>query len=186
MDNNNRDDVSLVQTKEAPNQLLSVDKTAILEYLDIVKSEYEIERNKKLSFENRAGLIMALLSAICIFLFEKVNLKCVFSLMFQPLTFLVLVRIICGFAVYICFIYTMVMIIRTIIVKQHSNFEVKSIDEDLLVEQRILALCRIIFTYRDIIVQHREINEKRANTFRKSLYGIFATFITIIVYIILV
>ena len=55
------------------NILPKIEETAILEYLDIVKSEYETERNKKQSFENRAGLIMALLGAICIFLFEKVG-----------------------------------------------------------------------------------------------------------------
>ena len=75
----------------------------------------------------------------------------------------------------------MVMIVLTIIVKQHNNFEVRNIDETLLGEQRLLALCKIIFTYRDIIVQHRELNEKRA--FRKSLYGICATLISVIIYI---
>lgn len=107
-------------------QAIEVSDTAIAEYLDIVKSEYENERNKKQSFENRAGLIMALLGAICIFLFEKVRLKEVFSLMVVPLTFLDFIKIISGVAVYIGFLFTMIMIMKTIIVKQHNNFEVKS------------------------------------------------------------
>ena len=105
-------------------QAIEVSDTPIVEYLEIVKSEYENGRNKKQSFENRAGLIMALLGAICIFLFEKVQLKEVFSLMVVPLTFLDFVKIISGVAVYIGFLFTMIMIMKTIIVKQHNNFEV--------------------------------------------------------------
>lgn len=164
-------------------QMPVVDNTAIAEYLEIVRSEYETERNKKQSFENRAGLIMALLGAICIFLFEKVKLQDIISLMNTPLTFLELAKIISGLAVYVCFTFTMIMIVLTIIVKQHENFEVRNIDEALLGEQRIYALCRIILTYKSIIIQHRELNEKRAAAFRKSLYGICSTLVSIIVYI---
>lgn len=112
--------------------LPKIEDTAILEYLDIVKSEYEIERNKKQSFENRAGLIMALLGAICIFLFEKVKLNDVFSFTTLPLNFLTLIKILSGLSVYVGFLFTMIMIIKTITVNQHNNFEVKSIDEYLL------------------------------------------------------
>lgn len=165
------------------SQIVKVEDTAIEEYLEIVKNEYETERNKKQSFENRAGLIMALLGAICIFLFEKVELSDIIALMTISLTFTDLIKIISGLAVYGSFIFTIIMIIKTINVKQHSNFEVKSIDEILLAEQRLVALCKIIFTYRDIIIQHRELNEKRAFAFRMSLYGISITLISIIVYI---
>lgn len=175
------DEQSTIATEQP--QIVKVEDTAIVEYLEIVKSEYETERNKKQSFENRAGLIMALLGAICIFLFEKVNLRDVIALMTISLTFTDLIRIISGLSVYGGLLFTMTMIIKTINVKQHSNFEVKSIDETLLAEQRLLSLCKIIFTYRDIIVQHRELNEKRATAFRMSLYGISITLIAIIVYI---
>lgn len=174
------------QTANSQPQLVEVNNTAIAEYLDIVKSEYETERNKKQSFENRAGLIMALLGAICIFLFEKVQLKDVFALMTIPLTFVDVLKIVSGLGVYIGFLFTMIMIIQTITVKQHNNFEVKSINETLLAEQRLSALCKVIFTYRDIIIQHRTLNETRATAFRRSLYGISGTLISIIVYITLV
>lgn len=174
------------QTASPQPQLVDVDNTAIVEYLDIVKSEYETERNKKQSFENRAGLIMALLGAVCIFLFEKVQLKEIFALTMKQLTFISFLKIVSGLGVYICFFFTMIMIIQTITVKQHNNFEVRNINETLLAEQRLLALCKIIFTYRDIIIQHRALNEMRATVFRKSLYGISTTLIFIILYITLV
>ena len=174
-------DLSVDEQAEA---LLS--NTAINEYLAIVRSEYEIERNKKQSFENRAGLIMALVGATCIFVFEQINLSSVFLLLFAPMTFLVFLKIVSGFGVYIGFAFTMTMIIRTISIKQHDNFEVKNIDEELLSEHRAPALIRIIKTYRAIIMQHRELNEIRAKSFRWSLYGVTATLITIVVYITLV
>lgn len=177
------DNIEQQSSTNVPHQMPNIDNTAIVVYLEIVRSEYETERNKKQSFENRAGLIMALLGAICIFLFEKVKLQDIFSLMTTPLTFIDLAKIISGLTVYVCFVFTMVMIVLTIIVKQHNNFEVRNIDETLLGEQRLLALCKIIFTYRDIIVQHRELNEKRAKAFRKSLYGICVTLISVIIYI---
>ena len=93
-----------------------IEETAILEYLDIVKNEYETERNKKQSLENRAGLIMALLGAICIFLFEKVKLNDIFSLATLPLNFLILTKILSGLTVYAGLLFTMIMIIKTIAV----------------------------------------------------------------------
>ncbi len=169
--------------KDEESQTIEVRDTAINEYFDIVKNEYEIERNKKQSFENRAGLILALLGAVGIFLFEHIDLKEVIILVTKSLNFLELMRIVLGFSIYISFLFTMVMIIKTITVKQHHNFEVKNIDEELIMEERTSSLIRLIFTYRDIIIQHRELNEIRAKTFRKSLYGICVTLITVIIYI---
>lgn len=157
--------------------------TVINEYLDVVRGEYEIERNKKQSFENRAGLILALVGAMCIFVFEQINLKTIFLLIGEPLTFITLLRIISGVGVYVGFALTFVNVVRTINVKQHENFEVKSIDEELLGQPRTVALVQIIFTYRDIVAQHRTMNEKRAKTLRYSLYGIVVALIAIVVYI---
>lgn len=179
-------DDSQVNNEPQPQQVPRIEDTAIVEYLDIVEREYEIERAKKQSFENRAGLVMALAGAICIFLFEKVQLTDIFLLMIEGLTFLKLVKIIMGLGVYCWFIFTMVMIIKTINIKKHRNFEVKNIDETLLGESRIVALCKIIFTYRDIILQHRKMNKKRAKVFRYSLYGISGTLFCVIFYIAMV
>lgn len=182
-ENDLKNNENQMQQTDTSSKLIEVSETAMLEYLEIIKSEYENERNKKQSFENRAGLIMALLGAICIFLFEKVQLKDVFALMTIPVTFIDLLEIFSGFAVYVGFIFTMTTIIETIVVKQHNNFEVKNITESLLIEQRIGALCRLIFTYRDIILQHRALNEKRAVAFKKSIIGISVTLVSVIIYI---
>lgn len=165
------------------NTNLIIDKdTAIVEYFELIQNEYNIERNKKESFESRSGLILALLGTISIFLFERIQLKDILPLIHAQLTFTNLIKIISCVFIYISFTFTMIMIIKTITVQQHDNFSVKNIDEELINTQRIHSLCKIIFTYRDIIIQHRQMNQKRAINFRNSLYGISFMIGFIIIY----
>ena len=56
-------------------QPVRVENTAILECLEVVMSEYKIERDKKQSFETRAGIIMALLGATCGIFFKTIKLN---------------------------------------------------------------------------------------------------------------
>ena len=81
-----------------------VDETAILEYLDILKTEYSFERDKKQSFESRAGGLLALLGAICIFYFQNIDVKDLVDMFFEPLTLVALIRIIAGVAMIISLI----------------------------------------------------------------------------------
>lgn len=168
------------------DDLTNVNETAIEEYFEVVKGEYDKERDKKQSFENRAGIILTLIGAICVFLFEKISMKEIIDMMYLTLNLFNLVKVIAGLAVYSGLIFTIIKTLKTIIVVKHDNFEVKNIDEELLNEEKFQALCRIIFTYRNIIIQHRELNEKRAKAFRSSLYGITVTLVATVVYISLV
>ena len=161
-----------------------VANTAMVEYYDIVKSEYETERNKKQSFENRAGLIMTFLGAILVFMFDKVSLREVYPLLTEtPLSFLTLLKILSNLGIYSSFIFTITMLVRTLSTNLHENFAVEEIDEELLGQPRYYSLCQIIFTYRDIITQHRNLNETRAKYYKKALYGIVVILISIIIFI---
>ncbi len=165
-------------------QNFSVENTAMEEYYDIVKSEYETERNKKQSFENRAGLIMTFLGAILVFMFDKVSLIEVYPLLTEtPLSFLMLLKILSILGIHSSFIFTITMLVRTLSTNLHENFDVEKIDEDLLGQPRDYALCQIIFTYRDIITQHRNLNESRAKHYKNALYGIVIILISLIIYI---
>ena len=126
---------------------------------------------------------MTLAGSLMLVFLGQIQLKDVFPLMTDILTFINLIKIIAGWLVYLGFGYTMWMLVKTINVKPHDNFAVHLINESLLKEQRTLVLKRIIFTYRDLILQHRTINEKRAESFKRSLYSILVTFISGIVYI---
>lgn len=156
--------------------------TAITEYLEVVKSEYDIERAKKESFENRAGIVLALIGTLAIFVLEVVKLNEILSLFSTTLTFWIFLKIVSGLSVYGGFVFTVVNVFHTISTKQHPNFEVKSIDESLLQENRMNALARLILTYKNIIIEHRELNENRAKTFKKSLLGCIISIIALVIY----
>lgn len=160
-----------IREDETANQEIAEDKTAIIEYFEVVRAEYEIERGKKSSLETRAGLIMGLLGVLSIFLFEHIKIKDIIILMKQSINFFLLIKIISGISVYISFFITLIFVFKIIISKKHPNFEVGNIDEEMLREKRIDALAKIIFTYRDVISMHREINENRAIDFKYSIYG---------------
>lgn len=171
------------RTKNTVESDLNIeDFTAAKEYLEIVKSEYEHELIKKQSFENRAGLILAFLGAVSVYLFENIHLKSILPLLSTSLTFLTFIEIVSLLGIYFAFIFTMYKVLSTISTKLLDNFQVKNIDEDLILEERFASLCRCIFTYRDIIIQNRELNEKKACSYKQSLYGISVMFVSIIIY----
>lgn len=157
--------------------------TAINEYLDIVKSEYEIERGKKESFENQAGIILALISALFVFVIEKININDIINLFSANLTFIIFLKIIFGICVFISLSYSLIFAVVTISTRKLDNFDVKSIDTKLLAEKRMNALARLILAYRNIILNHREINEKRAKTYKKSLCGSIVSIVSILIYL---
>lgn len=163
-------------------QSVRVENTAILECLEVVMSEYKIERDKKQSFETRAGIIMALLGATCGIFFKTIKLNNIIHLFFIPLSFINLIKILSVLFVYGGLIFTIIMVMKTIITKQHNNFNVICIKDELINQQRFESLRNITFAYREIILQHRDLNEKRANAFKNSLYGISTTLIAFIIF----
>ncbi|MCL2188754.1 MAG: hypothetical protein FWC16_07170 [Defluviitaleaceae bacterium] len=172
-----------VDETTTPPELLDISDTAILEYFDVVKKEYEIERNKKQSFEMRAGLVITVIAAISVFLFDRIRISDIIHSMVYPLTFAILIHILAGIMVYLGLAFTVIMVLRTISTSKYDNFEVKSIDEEMLGEERIKSLCMLIFTYKKIIIQHREVNGDKAIFYKKSLYGIVCTILCVITYI---
>ncbi|MCM1370314.1 MAG: hypothetical protein NC181_00215 [Clostridium sp.] len=159
---------------------------ATKELLDLVEKEYEIERNKKQSFENRAGLILTLLGIVFIFALEKVELKNVFSMFSQTLSFMDLIKIISGISVYFFLIFTFLMILKVLNVVEQTNFNVECLNDELLKTNYSDVISKIIYTYRDIIIGHRQLSERRAKIFKKVLYGMLITIISILIYLIVI
>lgn len=156
--------------------------TAITEYLEVVKSEYDIERAKKESFESRAGIILALIGTLAVFVLEMVNLNDILSSFSTTITFWIFLKIVSGLLVYGGFIFTVVNAFLTISTKKHANFEVKNIDESLIKENRMTALARLIFVYKNIIIEHRELNENRAKAFKRSILGCIISIVALVIY----
>lgn len=80
--------------------LPSIEDTAMSEYLELVQAEYQIERGKKESFENRAGIVMALIGALLVFVMENIPFNTIINLSKTPLTFVVWIKILIGFVSY--------------------------------------------------------------------------------------
>lgn len=165
----------------SPN-FISIETTAIPEYLEIMKSEYDIERSKKESFINRESILLALIGASMVMIFDEIDIHQLFILCDNPLTFFKLLNIISGFGVYLGLITAMISSLITLSTNRLNNFEVKNVNEYLLREQRIVALTRLIITYRDIIIQHRKENRKKASYFKISLISSGIAFGLIILY----
>lgn len=147
----------------------NIDDTAMVEYLELVQTEYQIERGKKDSFENRAGIIMAFVGALLVFVMDKVPLNDILALCKSPLTFVILVKIIMGIASYATLIFSLFFSFFTITTRKQENYPISEINLSYLAESRRDAIARITLKYKDIIINHRNHNEKRAYRFKISL-----------------
>jgi len=113
---------------------------------------------------------------------KTIKLNNIIHLFFIPLSFIDLIKILSVLFVYGGLIFTIIMVMKTIITKQHNNFNVICIKDELINQQRFESLRNITFAYREIILQHRDLNEKRASAFKNSLYGISTTLIAFIIF----
>lgn len=146
--------------------------------------EYAAERIKKQSFETRAGFIITLLSVISVYLLNKVLFADIFNcIVVLPFTFLKLLKIITGISAYFFLLIAIIMVIKVIGVKEHTNFDIKSIDSTLMCQPRVIGLDTIVLTYREVILMHRKLNEKRASALNRALYCILIILVAIILYV---
>ena len=139
------------------------------EILETIKLEYQMERNKKNSFETRAGFIIAFLSAIIISVIEKFNLKNTINLFNINLTFGILIKILSGIILIISLIFICFSVFQMINIKFYNNLEIKEINDEFLKQSRKKLLKLLIFMYRDIIEQHRKLHKKNAEILKRII-----------------
>lgn len=157
--------------------------TTVFDCLEIVQKEYEIERAKRQSFETRAGIIITLLAAICVFMFEQINLieiVCSFEL---PLTLHILLYDLSAAGVYVCFGFALYYAIKTIDVKVYNNFNVSAINEGFMGKPRLEGCIEITKSYRDIVIQHRQVNADSAKSLSNSFKCVIGVIVFLIIYI---
>lgn len=155
----------------------------LIDCLDIVKNEYSIERAKRQSFETRAGIIITLLAAICVFMFEQISLVDALKRFGEPLTMHLAITILSAIGVYLCFGLTLYYAIKTISVKEYKNFDVSAVNESLMGKPRLEGCIEITKGYRDIITQHRKVNSDSAQTLSKSFTWMVGMIISLIIHI---
>lgn len=162
---------------------IPIDETSALDCLDVIKQEYERERNKRQSFETRAGLIITILAALCIFIFDRVNISDIIHLMTGPCSFLVFARILSGWTIYISFILSLYFVVKTVKVKEYCNLDVLAINEYFMGKPRIQGVIELTNAYRKITTQHRSVNNINAQSLQRSIFWVSIAILAIIIYI---
>lgn len=179
-DKNNAVDVE----REMVLKNVKIENTCIKEYLEIMKEEYQIERSKRQSFESRAGIIITILTALCVFVFNKIRIKDIIMLMGKnQCSFLELIQIVTGITSYAGFIIALFYVLKTINVRNYKNFNVVAVNEGLMGKPVIEGCIKLVKTYKEIIIDHREENEKKAQYLKRAYTSIFVTIVSIIVYV---
>ena len=156
---------------------------SIIEYLDVLKIEYERDLSKRQSWQSRAGIILTVLSAICVFVLDKVNFSEVIKLFSAQLTFLVLIKILSGICVYIFFILSLIFSIKTIGVTPLAVFDTETITDFDLGKVNIEGAINIVHGYKKIMKTNRVISQKTVKHLKKAYIFMMIAVVSISVYI---
>ena len=152
--------------------------------MEIVTEEYQIERAKRQSFESRVGIIITILTALCVFVFDKIQIKDIVKLMIQDqCSFFNLIQIIMGGVAYGGFIIALLYALKIINVRKYSNFNVAAIKEGKMGKPVIEGCIELVNSYKKIILDHREENENKAKYLKRAYISIFVAIIAIIIYV---
>lgn len=173
----------ILQTKKEDRQLF--DFTSISECLDVAMHEYDLERSKKQSFDNRAGIIITVFVAIVIAIYDKIPVAEIFSSMSKPITFMLLIKIILACIVYLGLLLSFVFSVRVISVKQSENFDIKIVDSDFISSAKIQSVVKLLEIYLNLVLIHRENNENTARKLACSQWSMIISIISIIIYLVL-
>lgn len=152
------------------------------EYLELFKKEYEFERLKKQSFENRAGIILTIISGIFTILIKDLEITKDFIEIFKEnnLTIFLFIKFSNIISIHIFFGLTIYYLIKIINVQSHNNYGVNyEID---YTEPYTIILNDLLYNHKLIINSFRDNNEKKAKYFKQSLKYLIFTFIFLIFY----
>lgn len=159
--------------------------TSMSECLTVAMHEYDIERDKKQSFHNRAGIIITIFTAIGISIYDKVPLLQILSRISQPLTFNLLLQLIIVSLIYICLIISLLFSVKIISVGYSDNFDVNIISTEFISIAKIYSVTRLLEGYLELVLNHREKNEKTAKKLAYSQCSLITSMILIVFYLII-
>lgn len=171
------------QIREEDKRLF--DLTSISECLNIAMHEYDLERNKKQSFDNRAGIIIPVFAAIGIAIYNIISVKDIIHSMSQPITFVLLLQIVTGLMAYFSLISSFVFAVNVISVKPFENFDIKIIDSQFISMAKIQSGSKLLEVYLNLVRIHRKRNEQTARMLARSQWSMIISIILIMAYLIL-
>lgn len=159
-----------------------VSTNSIAEYLEVLKIEYERDLTKRQSWQNRAGMILTVLSAICVFVLDKVKIEDILKFASEALSFIILIKILAGSCVYIFFLLSLFFSIKTIGVASLASYNIDSIEDYDLGRPQIAGSINIIHGYKTIIQTNREISKKTVAHLKKAYIFMVISVISIAIY----
>lgn len=150
-------------------------ETIAAECLDILRREYEIERGKRQSFETRAGIIMAALATLYLFVLERMPL-------FGGEELSSAIKIIFCSLAYISFFASLLYAVDTIAIRTYQNFAVEEVKEWLIGKRPLTGTIYLIQEYRKIIEQHRKQNASAAHSLMCSMICLCIFLVVVVIY----
>lgn len=159
------------------------DLTSLLECLNVAINEYNLERNKKQSFDNRAGIIITVFAAIIISIYDKIPIQGILVDMYSPLTFALLLKIIIGCLIYISLILSFGLSVRIIAVKSSENFDIKIINNEIIYAAKIDSVSKFLEIYLKLVYTHRNNNQSVAKLLAFSQWAMIISIILILIHL---
>lgn len=202
----NRSKTSLEETKDAPvknkqEELESFNKnytpnsemeekltdrdlyefTSIDECLTVSIHEYNIERNKKDSFDNRAGLIITVLLAIILAIYNKIPFKIMIANLSSPITFIVLMQTMTTILIYFFLMLALYYSVKIISVKITENFDITIINTEFVRNAKIYSVSKLLEIYLTLTMIHRNKNKTFARQLARSQMFMIISIVLIII-----
>lgn len=152
------------------------------EYYNLVLHEYDNERGRKQSIETRSGILLSLETAFFAIIFDENISLDIFSLSFQPLSFISLIEILTGLAFYVFFFISILFSFFSLKIRNYAFYNVSQITTDTLLSKRVPAVGQIILDIAEAIDKNRQENNKKAKYFNNSIICIVICIACLFIY----
>lgn len=136
-----------------PNSSKNVSEAALVESLNILKSEYYLERDKRQSFENRAGVVVTVFAAVLLGLKAVLKMPVITDMLYKPITLALLIHLFVYGSLLCSFYYA----IKVLLVKPTENANIDYVLKSIKDKQ---AVQKFIKMYVDLIKANRLLNSK--------------------------
>ena len=176
----NRIETEIDQLKHNENK--EVQKIALGNYLDIVKMEYQVELGKKVSFENRAGILLTLFGVIVVFLFGKLPLNNFNAYFEENLTIFIIFKLISLVGLIITTIFSIYQIMKVLTVSEYENFGLDKVDDDKLIKSENIGAAVLFKSYQKVVIDLQKKNNIKAERLKKAIMFLFGMLLFYIIY----
>lgn len=159
------------------------DKELVYEYYLVAKNEYQQERSKKHSLENRAGVLFAFLGAIIAFVLDKVKLTDIFEICKEPISCSSVVQAISAFLFFVSILATFFFLWKVIDIVEVKSLNLNNVTNAMLKEKTSTGYYRFFKIYNAMYEDLNEKNNKKAKNLKYALISMMAMLLCLVIYI---